>query len=330
MTRRINVTVTGQFVQKDTKNAGVMGEGNVTALHLTLDDTWAGYGKRVVWRDAAGENPVAVVLVPDAAAADSLDLETAIPAEALALPGWCSFTLEGYKEENGVHTVALTVSDHLFVAEADGYHSPAEPTPSQGQQILEAIGKNEAIVTAAAKEAKSWAVGGTGTRAGEDMDNARYYAGLVQNLTVSAHGLPHGVPPTVDKSQDEATRLVHLDFGLVEGAPGLQGVQGLPGVRGEPGLPGPQGLPGQDGLPGVQGPQGVPGPQGEAGPRGPEGPQGPQGIQGERGLSGVAVAAEGQYAFTVDDNGHLLLSYTGAEAPAFSIDEGGHLILEVL
>ena len=35
MTRRINVTVTGQFVQKDTKNAGVMGEGNVTALHLT-------------------------------------------------------------------------------------------------------------------------------------------------------------------------------------------------------------------------------------------------------------------------------------------------------
>ena len=82
MTRRINVTVTGQFVQKDTKNAGVMGEGNVTALHLTLDDTWAGYGKRVVWRDAAGENPVAVVLVPDAAAADSLDLVTAV---ALAL-----------------------------------------------------------------------------------------------------------------------------------------------------------------------------------------------------------------------------------------------------
>ena len=125
MTRQINVTVTGQFVKKDSKNAGVMGEGNVTALHLILDGSWAGYGKRVVWRDAAGENPVAVVLVPDAAAADSLDLETTIPAEALARPGWCSFTLEGYREEDGVHTVALTASDHLFVAETDSFHSPA-------------------------------------------------------------------------------------------------------------------------------------------------------------------------------------------------------------
>ena len=36
MDRTINVTVTGEFVRKDSKNAGVQGEANVTGLHLSL------------------------------------------------------------------------------------------------------------------------------------------------------------------------------------------------------------------------------------------------------------------------------------------------------
>ena len=47
-----------------------------------------------------------------------------------------------------------------------------------------------------------------------------------------------------------------------------------------------------------------------SGPQGIQGPQGPQGIQGPpgpQGINGVAVAAEGQYAFNVDSNGHLIL-----------------------
>ncbi len=71
-------------------------------------------------------------------------------------------------------------------------------------------------------------------------------------------------------------------------------------------------------------------PRGDVGPQGAAGPQGPQGVQGaqgERGVSGVAVAAEGQYAFNVDANGHLILGYTGEDAPNFSINSSGHLIL---
>ncbi|WP_317380455.1 hypothetical protein [uncultured Intestinimonas sp.] len=179
MARTINVEIIGQFVRKDSKNAGVMGEGGVTTLHLTFDKTWSGFGKRIVWRDANGEHPVSVVLMApvDVDTQDGLVYDTAIPREALTLPGWCSFSVEGYKEEGGKHVVSLSITDYLEVAEAEGYHKPAEPTPTQTQQLLETMAKNEEIVRAAATEAKSWAVGGTGSREGEDTDNAKYYAG---------------------------------------------------------------------------------------------------------------------------------------------------------
>lgn len=62
---------------------------------------------------------------------------------------------------------------------------------------------------------------------------------------------------------------------------------------------------------------------------GPPGATGATGATGPQGVSGVAVAAEGQYAFNVDENGHLLVYYTGDAAPAFSLSEDGHLILEI-
>ena len=177
MERTINIDINGQFVRKDNKNAGVMGEVNVATLHITCDDSWRGYGKRIVWRDVNGENPVSVILFEtDSAPADPLIYDTTIPAEPMALPGWCSFTIEGYNEVDGVHKVAMSVSDHLYVEQSDSYYKPAEPTPSQTQQILEALGETEESVKKIATEAKSWAVGGTGTREGEDNDNSKYYA----------------------------------------------------------------------------------------------------------------------------------------------------------
>ena len=77
---------------------------------------------------------------------------------------------------------------------------------------------------------------------------------------------------------------------------------------------------------GEKGEQGI---QGETGPQGAQGVQGPKGEQGERGINGVAVATDGHYAFNVNENGHLILSYTGSQQPNFSINENGHLILEV-
>ena len=70
-------------------------------------------------------------------------------------------------------------------------------------------------------------------------------------------------------------------------------------------------------------------PKGEQGETGPKGDQGIQGPPGRDGISGVAVPEAGQYAFNVYERGHLMLSYTGTEAPDFEIREDGHLYLNI-
>lgn len=125
-------------------------------------------------------------------------------------------------------------------------------------------------------------------------------AGRIENMTVSAQTLSPGSEASAMKTDNGSS--FHLTFGIPKGEQGIQGIQGPPGV---------------------QGLQGVPGEQGEKGDPGPVGPQGPQ---GPRGIDGVAVSADGIFAFNVDERGHLILSYAGEEAPNFSINENGHLI----
>lgn len=176
--RTINVNVEGMFIKKDNKNGGVKGEANATQLHIVFDETWSGYGKRVIWRDAYGENPVAVDLTPSVDGlinGDTLTFDTPIPAEPLAHPGWCTFTLDGY-QTGDPSAIALTVSDSLRVYPNDTDYQPAEPTPSQAQQIMDAIEQIVPDMQEIAQEAKSWAVGGTNSREGEDTDNAKYYS----------------------------------------------------------------------------------------------------------------------------------------------------------
>lgn len=62
------------------------------------------------------------------------------------------------------------------------------------------------------------------------------------------------------------------------------------------------------------------------GATGAKGEQGVQGVPGEQGVNGVAVASDGIFAFNVDANGHLILEYTGTEAPDAFINSEGHLI----
>lgn len=112
-----------------------------------------------------------------------------------------------------------------------------------------------------------------------------------------------------------------------QGAKGTKGDKGDVGPVGPQGDQGPQGEVGPAGVQGSAGPAGPAGPQGDQGEVGPAGPQGIQGPQGPQGPAGVAVDTAGSYAFHVNDEGHLILSYTGNEAPNFSIKENGHLVL---
>lgn len=47
---------------------------------------------------------------------------------------------------------------------------------------------------------------------------------------------------------------------------------------------------------------------------------------GTRGHDGAVVEASGVYAFQIDGNGHLILTYAGQTAPDFEINASGHLI----
>lgn len=72
-------------------------------------------------------------------------------------------------------------------------------------------------------------------------------------------------------------------------------------------------------------------PRGEPGATGPEGKQGkvgPVGPPGPAGRDAAVVTADGQYAFQVNSEGHLILTYPGGSAPDFSINGAGHLILK--
>lgn len=48
--------------------------------------------------------------------------------------------------------------------------------------------------------------------------------------------------------------------------------------------------------------------------------------KGEKGDPGTTVSAEGLFGFNIDNNGDLILSYTGEDVPPFSIDNNGDLI----
>lgn len=145
MDRRIDVKITGEYVRKDNKNAGVQGEGNVTTLHIELSEDWSGFSKRLIWRDATGENPVAILLYKNVSdlEAEPLIFETLIPKEPLAKDGWCSFTVEGYLEGEP-NKISKSVTDRLRVYPSDtgdGANAPEEPTPSQAQQLQGEIDK---------------------------------------------------------------------------------------------------------------------------------------------------------------------------------------------
>lgn len=341
--RTITMEVFGERVTKSTKVGGVQGESSATTVNLTLDASWDGYGKRVVWRDALGENPVVTVLITPllAQTEDRRSFSFVIPGEPLAEPGLCSFTVEGYREVDGVHQVALTVRDVLVVYPSDTAVSPVTPSAGEGEQIMEALAGAEETFEGLAKTAKSWAVGGTATRAGEDTDNAAYYAGLasaraeevtavsgsvaqtikkVNGMTAGVSDLPAGSPATAALGTEDGHFVLHL--GIPAGAKGDKGDEGPKGDTGEQGPKGDTGPQGPRGETGPKGDTGAQGPRGETGPKGETGGTGSTGPQGEAGADGFSPVVETSktgrvttITITDKDGTHTATVLDGADGP---------------
>lgn len=333
MDRLIEVKINGSYVTKDCRNAGVQHEGNVTTLRLEFDPGWDGYAKKITWWNAKGENPVALTLGADRLEnlAESTRIYLCpIPAEALGECGECIFVVDGYADGKRQRSAA----DRLTVKEApfeDNAGEPTDPTPSQAEQLQEEIDKilptlqedkratqeasaaaelarDQARESAASAQEQAAAAKSQADRAEGQADRATAALEGLQNTQVTAVTVPETSQAAAIKTQ--VGGYCHIRFEIPRGRQGATGPTG------------PQG---------VQGPRGEDGPQGPTGPRGETGAQGPKGDPGPQGERGVAavVAAAGSYLFQVDERGHLILHYTGEEAPAFAINDSGHLTLTI-
>lgn len=159
MDRIIEVKVNGNYVFKDSQNAGSQGEGNITALRIEFDDGWDGFSKIITWWDAKGENPTSRVLTTDLLediTASSRVYLILIPPEPLAIWGKCMFAIDGYT--NGKRQKSA-YAEMIVKPNGNGQDVMIEePSPGQIEQlqvqidaIMEDIAK--AAVAADAKEA---------------------------------------------------------------------------------------------------------------------------------------------------------------------------------
>lgn len=109
-----------------------------------------------------------------------------------------------------------------------------------------------------------------------------------------------------------------------QGVQGPRGYQGMQGPVGATGPQGPEGPMGATGATGAQGPIGATGATGAQGPVGATGAQGPAGADGTNGV--ITTVNSWEIGFSISNEGHLILTYGGGEAPDFEINDNGHLI----
>ncbi len=294
MVNTIDINVKGQFITKSSKNIGAMGSANSKMLKITFSDDWAGYGKRIIWKDAKGENETQILITPKDLN-NPLYYETLIPGEAYKEYGWCTFTIEGYQDEDAF-SVKKSVTDTFFVDFSENPQNISEPTPSE---VLQLHSQFEALLP----------------KIKEYFDETtKCVTQTSENEAVWENFLP-------DKEYKKGNKVFYKgeSYLCIEDAFSISpensafwqkiASRGEKGNKGDPG------------------PQGIEGPQGE---RGEKGDVGPQGERGEKGLNAVTVPSNGFYSFSVDEEGNLWLHYPDESArPDLGINENGEIVLKM-
>lgn len=141
MDRKIVIEVNGSYIRKDSDVAGVQGEANSTVLNIIFDQSWSGYAKKITFWDSRGENPVERTLTTDLLTditKSTLDYSVPIPGEPLMYQGTMTFVIDGFVD--GARK--RSASDKLKVKYspiADTAEEPADPTPTQAEQLQKQI-----------------------------------------------------------------------------------------------------------------------------------------------------------------------------------------------
>lgn len=250
-------------------------------------------GKAETARTAAESAKTAAEAARDSAVTAS---ETAVSAKETAVSA-----------KNGAEAAAGNASDSAGEAAASAElagqkAAAAEKSAEAAAASAASIGQAEENAAASATEAASWAVGGTGTREGEDTNNAKYWSARAQDAAgggvTSFNNRTGAVKPakgdytaSLVTFTDGQTFQEKYESGELTGPAGADGAPGSPGPAGAPGEQGPAGPAGPTGPQGPKGDPGEAGADGAQGPQGPEGPAGPTGPKGDPGQDGPAGPA---------------------------------------
>ena len=298
----ININVNGQFISKSGKNAGGAGSGNSAALRITFGSEWDAFTKRIIWRDARGENETSVLL--SAGLTEEAAYTTAIPPEALKYTGWCSFTLEGYYSEFPQQAVR-SISDKLFVSYAEGAEDCAELTPPESMQLHEEFEQLLPSVKSLLE--------GTEQKLEKELEQNSVWENFnEEKLYCPGNKVLYGGSSYRCKKETIGTLPGNGDCWQLIASRGIRGLRGLQGPRG------------------IRGDKGDTGDKGEKGNDGEKGEKGEKGDTGERGPGGTVVPSNGFYSFSVDDSGNLIVSYPDAATkPQAELNENGELLLEI-
>lgn len=323
----VKLQISNEYIQGSGVSVGAVGSHDDVLLEMDFRPSavWAGTTRRAIFANALGENRTVIVLTTNLLEEGQGEIYLVpVPKQAKDVAGECFLTVEGFVTDGtGKEIVRCVTEEARFrVLPSKLYTNDSAPvTPSQAEQLQAEIDSiKTTIVNAgisernakASEEAAAYSEQAAQTskefaqafaaRADASKDEAQRQAAAAANYAAAAERSRAAITdmsvsaealPTglasVQKSQDP-DGTYHLHFGLPKGDTGSVGLRG---------------------------------------PAGPQGVEGPQGVPGPRGINGVAVAASGTYAFNVNEDGHLILNYTGDTAPDFSINEEGHLILNL-
>ena len=198
--RYIPCTVQNEYLQGSGVVIGAAGSHDDVYLRLTFGAMWDGLTKYVTFRDALGQNPTLVTILPSMAVegmANTYDVTT--PSTAKAKQGRMMVVVTGYTVVNGVQedTATMTTTAYFRVLPSDfALLDDGSIDATLAQQLQAQITDIEEDILdarAAAKDSEAWAVGQI---EGEDVgdtdpryhNNSKYYAQQADSSATAAAG----------------------------------------------------------------------------------------------------------------------------------------------
>ena len=323
----VKLQISNEYIQGSGVSVGAVGSHDDVLLEMDFRPSavWAGTTRRAIFANALGENRTVIVLTTNLLEEGQGEIYLVpVPQQAKDVAGECFLTVEGFVTDgSGKEIVRCVTEEARFrVLPSKLYTNDSAPvTPSQAEQLQAEIDSIKTTIVNA----------GISERNAKASEEAAAYS---EQAAQSSKEFAQAFAARADASKDEAQRQAAAAANYAAAAERSRAAITDMSVSAEAlptGLASVQKSKDPDGTYHLHFglPKGDTGSVGLRGPAGPQGVEGPQGVPGPRGINGVAVAASGTYAFNVNEDGHLILNYTGDTAPDFSINEEGHLILNL-